>query len=44
MNPTRLLVPAPVVAEIDQPLGVRLGRDARALFYSSAARRTGASA
>ncbi len=28
-----LLVPAPVVPEVDHLLGVRLGRDARRLFY-----------
>jgi len=29
-----LLVPVPVVAEVDHLLGVRLGREARRLFYS----------
>lgn len=28
-----LLIPAPVVAEVDHLLGVRLGREARRLFY-----------
>ncbi len=32
-EPGGLLLPAPVVPEVDHLLGVRLGRDARRLFY-----------